>query len=509
MQADFAAQDDAQLTLEASDARGEPADVERLPRRPSLRLTHPDGLAPIEDAIVWLAGAPDHELIDDLSRAPLSAMQRARRVDCALELSGDEARITPRAALEPGASYTLAVAAWARTLHDARVTPEGEPVVFELHTDAELGAGARPLAAWPADGASGVGTNLEAAVVAFDGAVQHADAGVWLEGPDGLAVPAALEAGACAEIAPLHPGAFCVRLMPESRLAPAAVHHIAIGSAARDGRGAPIGPWQATFRTAASRDEQSPAPIAQGCSVDEQALDAGCALVDDHAIALRLQTDEPVTAELLNGAASVGVAAADGRIALQLSGLDADTPLALRLVLRDYAGNSTEQAIALRTAPTLPALSIVEVLADPLGPEPQQEFVELLNYGNSTVALDGFTLADSPDAAGTPLTTPAQVAPQARALLVADGFDPHEGRDVAPLPGALLVRVGRALGNAGLRNAGEPLFLRDVLGRRVSAAPATPRPEPGVCSVRVGEDMRSGAATAFAYDAGGTCTPGF
>ncbi len=98
--------------------------------------------------------------------------------------------------------------------------------------------------------------------------------------------------------------------------------------------------------------------------------------------------------------------------------------------------------------------------------------------------------------------------PGGRALLVADGFDPSAPDDTPVPPGTVLVRMGTSLGSGGLSNAGEPLFLRDPEGHRVSAAPATPPPRAGVCRVRQVDDPRTGAPGSFGYDAEGGCTPG-
>jgi hypothetical protein len=496
------------LALEARDAFGTLVPLDALPRRPALILEHPDGIAEGTDAIVLLSGAPDDRLIADLARAPLTAANRARAVDCELSPSGAQVVFAPHGALQPAASYTLAVAAWARSRKGAKLTPDGKPAVFALQVDADPEAGARATASWPADGASGIGTNLEAAVIAFDGIVYGAEDGVWLEGPDGLAAPAQIETGACEEIAPPHAGAFCARITPAHRLVPTAEYRLAVGSAARDGRGSPVGPFRAFFRTAAGPDVWPPSPLPPNCAVDELALGIGCVGTDDTSVTVRATLDEAAVARLELGTRALGAVAPNGRLVLRVTGLAPDTRYAARLALRDAAGNESLTTFELRTQAALPEISIVEVLADPLGPEPQQEFVELLNYGRTAIDLAGFALADRADLPGSIITTHARVEPQARALLVADGYDPNEGRDVPPPPGALLVRVGASLANAGLRNAGEPLFLRDPLGRRVSAAPATPRPRPGVCIIRVADDMRTGAPEAFAYDPDGRCTPG-
>jgi hypothetical protein len=497
-----------ELELQVIDARGEPADPDRLPRRPTLVLTHPDGIAAAEDAIALFRGPPDDALLDDLQRAPLAATQLARRIDCEIQPSGPELRLAPRAALAPDEPHALAIASWASTLRGDALVDEGSPIVFALRTDARPEAGARVLGSWPADGGSGVGTNLRAAVLTFDGEVSSASDGVWLEGPDGLAVPGRTHAAPCAQLAPEHTAHFCIQLVPERRLAPAALHRLVVGNEARDGHTAPVGPWHASFRTAQSRDLLAPVALASSCAVDEQAVELGCALADDASIVLRMQFDEPVIAWLELAGVRQGMSASDGRVRLRVAELAADAAHDLHVELHDAAGNTLARTFTVRTLPPLATLAISEVLADPLGAEPQQEFVELFNYGKSAIDLLGFSLGDRSDMPGAAIERSARVQPQARALLVADGYDPRAPGDAPPKPGALLVRVGRALGSAGLRNAGEALFLRDALGRRVSAAPDRPAPRPGVCTVRASAEMRSGEPDAFVYAAEQGCTPG-
>ncbi len=505
---DFARSSQGRLELRASDARGEPADHEQLPRRPTLLLEHPDGIAASSDAIALFAGPPDAELVSDLQRAPLSSAHLARRVECEVGTSGTDTRVVPRHALAPAATYTLAVASWASTLRGGALSADGSASVFELHTSAEAEAGARVVQSWPADGASGLGTNLEAVVLAFDGVVHGADSAVWIEGHDGRAIATLLTSGPCAQVAPEHASSFCVRLALQQRLAPVALHRIVVGSDARDGHGAPVGPWQAAFRTAEGRDPEPPAALVSTCAIDEQAIAVGCALIDDASITLRLQADEPVIATLRLDDVVRSLVAADGQVLLGIDDLAAEAQQPAGLELRDSAGNAITHQLELRTTAALAALSISEVLADPLGAEPQQEFVEIVNYGTATIDLLGFSLGDRADMPGAPVERSSRVLPGARVLLVADGYDPREGSDPAPPPGALLVRVGRAIGSAGLRNAGEALYLRDALGRRISAAPATPEPRPGVCLVRTTNQMRSGAPGTFDHDANATCTPG-
>ncbi len=496
------------LRLRAADYRDLPADTSALPRRPRLYLDHPAGLDAGSDAVFLLKGSaqPD-DLASALARKPLSAAYLDRALAITLQPAGAALALLPAAALEPDADYTLAVGGWVRSAQGASLAG-AVPAIFALATASGADAGARVVESWPADGAVGVGTNLAAIVIGLDGAVEGAEDGAWLQGPDGLAVPAQIASDKCATLAPEHDALACVRITPDAALAPQSVYEVVVGSEARDLHGAPLGPWRATFRTAAGPDRSPPAISTRACAVDEQPLALGCALVDDTSVTLQLQADEAVLARLHAGIRSVSAVAPGGAARLRLSALPSDSDVPLRLELRDAAGNLTQRALVVHTTTPLATLSIVEVRADPLGPEPQQELVELLNYGERETDLRGFTLSTRADASPDPIAVSARVPAHTRLLLVSDGFDPADPRDATPPPGAPLVRVGRALGGSGLANAGVALYLRDPQGRRVSAAPATPRPRPGVCNVRASADMRDGAPGSFVYDADDTCTPG-
>ena len=112
---------------------------------------------------------------------------------------------------------------------------------------------------------------------------------------------------------------------------------------------------------------------------------------------------------------------------------------------------------------------ITEVLANPAGPEPSQEWVEL--YNPTSVALDlcGYTLDDNDDGVGANTLPAATLGPGRYAVVVGKGYTTGPGADPPLASGALLVRLSQRLGAGGLSNAGEPLALRDPLGRLVSS----------------------------------------
>jgi hypothetical protein len=496
-----------QIRLTASDWTGMPVSQGALPLRPHLALRHVHPLAPAPDAVLLLRGLDAPDLRAALSHKPLRSEYLERLVPCDVAHEGSALSITPGNALDPGMQYTLAVAAWERSLDGVALGP-ALPATFALMAESSPEAGARVLESFPADGALSVGTNLEAAVIALDGDIANGAEGIWLQDPDGLAVPVQAAAGPCAELTPEHDASTCVKLVPTERLAPDALYTLAVGTAALDAHGAPIGPFTATFHTAAGRDSQAPRTLPLTCAADEQTLDVGCVLFDDQSIALRIQADEAVTASVTTSAARSVAVAPSGELALRLVGLPPGARFDATLRLRDSAGNLTEHTLSLRTLAPLPPVSIVEVRADPLGPEPAQELVELLNYGSAPVDIDGFALDTCGAAPAPPMKRPFVMQPGTRVLLVPDDFDATDAGDARPPPGAPLLRMGRALAGSGLSNAGSRLCLHDANGHRVSAAPSTPRPRPGVCSVRIGTDMRDGSPGTFAYDPHETCTPG-
>jgi hypothetical protein len=300
----------------------------------------------------------------------------------------------------------------------------------------------------------------------------------------------------------------CFGIEPERSLWGGVRYRIAVGSAVRDLTGAPLDDWSAGFLTAVHYDDAPPRWVSLPCAVDERPIEVGCALVDDRGARLRLKADEPARIAISIAEHRRSVVAARGIAEFELEELPAEPPARIEVRAIDGAGNESVRSLALHLEQDLARLSITEVRADPRGPEPVQEYVEILNYGEGPVDLLGFALSDDPDDIGDVIERSVVVHPGARALLVADRFDPDEPRDAAPAPGAMLVGMGTSLARSGLSNAGEPLYLRDPAGRRVSASPAAPTPRSGVCIVRVVDNMRTGSEGAFVHDPDDRCTPG-
>ncbi len=495
------------LSIAALDARGQRRSLDAIPRMPTLQVRTSAPLSGDPEPVMLLRGRDDDALREDLAAAPLRGPTLARVVEVTRSTDDDGLRLQPTSVLEPGEELLVVVGAWGR---DPSGRALGMSLVQRVRVDGQGSGGARAVDAWPPDGAAAVSPSLRFAALRFDGPVEGLARGVWLEDAEGhrlggVAQPARCEAlgwtrGACAV------------LVPDDDLRPATRHALRVGAPLVDATGAPVPAFAAHFTTAAETDTEAPRLTPTTCAVDEQSLEGLCVRAEDTRLVVRLSAGEAARVQARTGLVRTSAVAPRGEATLELAPLPPDTPCDVVLEATDAGGNTLRVSLAVRTTEPLATLSITEIRADPAGPEPRQEFVELENHGTAWVELEGFHLADAASSIGDPVVGPHRIAPGARLLLVPSDFDPDDtgpgGRDAPTPPGTTLVRMDRALGNAGLSNAGEPLFLRDPEGRRVSSAPATPAPREGWCTVRTSADPRTGAAAGFDYAPGGVCSPG-
>ncbi len=246
---------------------------------------------------------------------------------------------------------------------------------------------------------------------------------------------------------------------------------------------------------------EAPAAAPAACAPPSLALGPICCEALDDRLVLR-PGPVPVLAIVEAGGALEARAFVEG--ASVLRGLAPATTARVALRFFDAAGAPGEASIEVTTLPERPHVVINEVLADALGPEPESEWVELVNDGLSEVDLAGFVLADG----GGEVVLPAQrLAPGGFALLTAEGFVPGAGGDVAPAPAATIVTLP-ALGKSGLSNAGEALALRAPGGEVVSRFPAAPKPKPGASVARLRPESPDDDAGGFVVSAPGASTPG-
>lgn len=484
--------------LSVYDAAGRPWSALDAPRSPTLVIEANVPLAPSADAFLLLRGEADEPLRRDLAHAPLNSSTEARRILAEVEAREGRLQLRPKTPLAPGELFTVAVAPWAVAGRAAR---PAAAFFARLEVSSSPEAGAAVFASVPADGTSEVPTNLAAILVAFDGRIQAEAAALEVRSDSG-AIAGTASVGDCGEMGA--PGVSCIRFMASAPWPAGESVSFATSSVLRDATGAAVPTFRGSFRIGGGPDRVPPGLLAEReCPLDGESTPAGCAVATDVTWSLETVVDEPARLELRGPDGFVRRLAPRGDARLQLHGLMPGVRAPAILRIEDLAGLVTHVALEIATHDDLPTVTVSEVCADPEGPEPAQEWVELHNFGTMPVELRGMSLSDREESLGTTFTTTRTLAPGSRIVVASDAFDPD--RAGVP-PGASVLRVGRTLVSGGLANSGEPVYLRDARARRLALVPAMPS-RAGACVVRR-EDAgpRADSRGDFHY---APCSPGF
>lgn len=165
-------------------------------------------------------------------------------------------------------------------------------------------------------------------------------------------------------------------------------------------------------------------------------------------------------------------------------------------------GELTTFGVTVTTAMARRHLVVNEVLANPLGPEPEAEWLELVNDSERATSLAGVWLEDS---AGTVQLPDEVLAPGELVLVVSQGFR-ASGLDVPVPENVRLLRVP-SLGARGLSNGGEALML---VGREgvLSRFPLLTAAHAGRSLARRTLDGADDDAAGFGEHAGPGASPG-
>lgn len=483
-------------------------DLLALGRVASLRLRFDRAVrAPGPDDVVLLRGAASDATLSDLERLPLSASAQARRLEVRVTRDeGDDEllRVEALRPASPDSELSLLVSTRLRGVDGA---PLDAPHRERLRVAGIVRCGALATLDLPGEVAPAPG----ALPVRFDRGVRGDAPPLALLGADGAALPSTSTLGCfdpqgfarCAWITPrvaLPAGDYALRLAP---------------LLARNDVRCEAAPLRLAVRDEATPPAEFVTPLP--CADDELSAAGVCARVGATEVVLRAATRRPA---IVRARASPedqsdpreAVGAPGSAHALRITGLRPLSRYALTLWALDARGAPAYLPLgAVETLVSQGDLRITEVLARPRGAS-AQEFVEVENAGDATVALRGWSLAAGSGASS--FDTDLALPPGGRALVVGAGFDvrgsPREG-DPAALPGAVVVRVRGSLASRGLRDDGAELALRDPRGVTASVFPggdpARP-PREGVSIVRAAWDLDEDDANAWSYDAEGDSTPG-
>lgn len=124
---------------------------------------------------------------------------------------------------------------------------------------------------------------------------------------------------------------------------------------------------------------------------------------------------------------------------------------------------------SIRSGPPAPRFVLTEIYADPLGPEPASEWIELRNVGSQEGNLLGFRVRDG----SGEVALPNVVLPANGVGLILRPDYRAGGLDGIPDADSLAIVVPKIGGN-GLSNSGEAVTLVDADGGVLSALPSLP-----------------------------------
>lgn len=234
------------------------------------------------------------------------------------------------------------------------------------------------------------------------------------------------------------------------------------------------------------------------CGAGELEFGPGCAAIADSYVRITRAPDQ-----LWVLRSEAGVQRASGPSPVVVRGLVPQTDYTFQLTVVSAAGEVARFEPTLRTTAPSARLVISELMANPNGPEPGQEWIELVNIGSVSAELEGLVLQDGGGESALP---PWTLEPGAHVLLVTSAFDPSYPFDVNPGPDTALV-VLESLGRSGLSNAGEPVLLRDASGRVLTGVPPLKQDKPGYSVARRAPELAD-LATSFGQHAAPGASPG-
>lgn len=239
------------------------------------------------------------------------------------------------------------------------------------------------------------------------------------------------------------------------------------------------------------------------CENDESSFGPGCLKIDgDRAV---VRGPSGMTYWVLSSSAGnhAQILEANGRFVIP-SLREVDDGVLTAMVF-DLAGRTTSARAKIELPAPSARLVVNEVMSNPLGAEPAEEWVEIVNSGEVAATLIDYVLSDGSGKVELPDIV---LGPGAFVLLTREDFVGGTAGDVAPRDGTTIVRLPQ-LGKGGLLNSGEAISLLDSAGNVVSTFPAKASERAGVSVARRSTSTLDDDATGFLAHAVPGASPGF
>ncbi len=494
------------VSVQAFDHFGNAWPNDALPLRPRIRIESTAALDLSEGGIGLIEESRVGDIDDMLERksTPTSAQWAMPVLLATLERDDTLPNVLwlEPSGLKRAGDYRLFAAAWVGEYLDSsgnKPRTLGAPATYMLKASAAPEAGVDVVAHWPEDGAAQAPVNLARAMFVVEGLFADTalpQLALYDDQDKPVKGQATLEACPHAE----SPASTCLVFDLGEPLRGNTHYQLRVVGEPRDTTGATHSEV-ADFTTSDALDTLAPVTQPLKCANDEQKVAFGCVVAFEKSLVLRWVASEPVIADVGVQNNAYRLMSQNGEVQMRVP-VDPSKRSALTLKMTDLAGNNVSSDDSFELAPNLPTLTITEVQANPTGSDERGEYVEVFNFGDEPIKLEGFTLSDAPDKVGDTLEGALVLPARAYALIVGERFEPNSVEGLPP--DATLIRVDGPIASGGLSNQGEPIFLRDRSGRRLSSAPAMSTRE-GRCLAR--KDVRERSGRRDDYTINATCTP--
>lgn len=394
-----------------------------------LRLAGPAALETDPSQVVLAQGSLTERNLVDVSEGFVTDALARRLVQATVFAKGGDLVVIPHVALEPHENYSLGVASQGVSFPLRTAVPSSPPLVRRW-----------PLEADPSSGH-----------LFFCGDNSLAD-GAWPASLDPAGIVGTFYVGA-----PSGRARKCLRFDPTAGQTLEGFGH---PPAAVNGRS--LSPARVDF---------GPAPQDGGrivsCVASERMIAFGCLTVEDDRVIVRSRVDALWVVGLDGVEDTIAVAGAGSRFLVR--GLTPSSVAALRVETLTSSGWA-EEDVTVHTAAGRGRPVLNEVYADAVGPEPAQEWIEIVNDGTRAVELRGLAIEDVGGHTVLPEDAP-ELSPGEYVIIAPAALDASGLYDVALGPDVTIIRVEK-LGKNGLSNSGEIVRLVDPTGAVISAFPA-------------------------------------
>jgi hypothetical protein len=318
--------------------------------------------------------------------------------------------------------------------------------------------GARPVLNLlsPADGSSDLPINLHRVVVTFTKPVVgvQTDA-LRLQTTSGTNITTQIITASplCLQ----HPAGTCYEIRLLERMPPLQIIEVKASDAIHDNLGQKVLPTNPRlFATGEQEDTSIPHPKIRSLQIA------------DNCLVLHLFTDEPTDLLFIpnwDGVVAASIASTEHEAGLKKPH---QNQASLKINVTDLAGNQAPSIDQTLEIIDLPQVTISEVLANPAGPEPAQEFVEIINLSSRIVNLSSWSLDINQDGLGLKTLPPLELKPSQYGIIVGSHYNSASALDPPIDQAALLIQLEEKAGQLNLPNRGVPLALRDNEGNIVS-----------------------------------------